>query len=99
MKTLEDFKGTREPMECKGLSAYTIKGDRITLMIPDPEIETAEANTKLFANSYKLLEAADKAHNLLAYIERHCPETWMEATVGTGIATPNFLQQAIQDCL
>jgi len=86
MKTLEDFKGTKEVTITPGFD-----GGRKILFLMDKDDTVARlgllswkgtrANAKLFANSYKLLEAAD----------RHLKNPTLEHEYA--------LQKAIQDCL
>lgn len=94
MKTLEDFKGTKEVTIMPGFD-----GARKILFLMDKDDTVARlgllswkdtrANAKLFAKSYKLLEAADK---LMKHI-KSCGEPYENRVEVVE------LQQAIQDCL
>ncbi len=86
MKTLEDFNGTKgHEYDC-----FSGIGGAFTLTYRHGSKEEAEANAKLFANSYKLLEAADS----LTQLFKGAHETYPELK-----SRLEKLEQAIQDCL
>lgn len=98
MKTLEDFKGTSGNIETDKFAneLYLVEvnktdtfSESATICIFPYDTVKAQANAKLFANSYKLLDSAINAHKAV-----------MEGSeYGTKIHALNRLQEAIQDCL
>lgn len=99
MKTLEDFKGTKNLPEFKPMGV----GGAFTLTYRHKSEEEANANSKLFANSYKLLEAADKIQKDYERVMRAYLETAFKKDVADKIVSEheglNYFKQAIQDCL
>ena len=100
MKTLEDFKGTREPIAIvKTLGIQTLVTNKKIATIHYQFDQSAEANAKLFANSYKLLKEAEKAKKFLEYANNNSRKTetsefWQEL-----LTVKMDLEQAIKDCL
>ena len=97
MKTMKDFKGT--PGEFTENWERVFAGSFRIASFEGFSPTEAKANAKLFAASKKLLRESIRYFEILKDLEDNYPETWARITQGTGIATTNGLEQAINEAL
>lgn len=107
MKTLEDFKGTKEPIkvvERLGIKELFTDVKIATVHYQFEKTSETNANAKLFANSYKLLEKAWKALDELKVHKASLLDAagFSKEEIKMLLEKNEFLnefEQAIQDCL